>query len=1592
MSRRKNALRTAPRQHPLAAILAVSIAAVLAAPATAQESGKTWTVLTPAPSGPTTEFATQQQAVEAFQTSQVPFPIWPEIKEIKSAEVGADGTVTISYWMGKGPPADPNWSFHPGGDINRKKPTEQEAYDLILADLNAGNPACPPSATLTQKTDWTPLTPTTQGRFERKTFNSTSMIGDNTPSSPCQISNGGEQSMTRSRRMQCPPNLEWSDQHDACANDYFVAKIKGPGEECEARDGGAQLASASKPADKTSPLVGNPCNVKTGEKYEVETDVELGWISFSRYYHSGIANTTAGFGPGWTHSHDIKLSISGANVALIDGSGYQLRFRQDGANYWATDNSGERLTQNGSQWVLYRAASVMAFDSKGRLLSQQAENGTSLSYAYNSSGRLDSITHSTGRSLKINYDGDMAEASITSLSSAGVALVEYGYGPKRQIASATYPNSGTRVYHYEDTRYPLHLTGITAEDNVRFSTFAYDAKGRVVSSQHAGGADGVTLAYKATGGADVTDALGEVTTYGLTATPASGTPRKVGDVEDSRGVLKQSYYDETTDFRRRLKLVEDRRGIKTQHSYAEASDPVTGQLARSHTIQEALGLPEERTRLERQDVSSNRLIFSKVGDRETRIMRNTRLQPISIAVKDAATSEIRTTTYSYCESADVAAPSTTCPALGLVKSIDGPRTDVSDVVTFSYYGADEASCAATPAACLYRKGDLWKVTDALGRSTEILGYDALGRPLSQMDINGVVTDTSYHIRGWPVSIKVRGANNASETDDRITLFDYWPTGLVKKVMLPDGSFTTHTYDAAQRLTDVTDNAGDTIHYTLDLAGNRRVEDTKTSGGTVKHTLSRVYNALGQLEADKNAALNATTYGYDAESNVVSVTDALGRQATQSRDPLNRLSRLLQDVTGTGQPTQNTETKFTYNVFDQVTKVTDPKGLDTTYTYNAFGDRTQLISPDTGATTYTFDAAGNVKTATDARGVTRINTHDALNRLTATTFPDASQNVSYAYDLASSVCPAGEQFGQGRRATMTDSSGNTAYCYDRFGQLVRKVQTTNGVMLTVKYAYNVAGQLTGLTYPDGTVADYTHDSRGRIASIGVTPPGGTRELLLTISGYNPFGPATGWTYGNGRAFTRTFDLNYAVQSLRDTAVGGLDLGFARNEVLQITAVHNAALATPARVKFDYDRLDRLTKFRDGSTDVVQEAYEYDTTGNRTKFTNNGGADTYAYGSSNHRLSTVGGVARGFDAIGNTTSIGGTAKEFVYGANGRMAQVKQAGAALMNYAYNGSGQRVRSYLGTSNTYTVYDVAGQWLGDYGNGGVAIQQAVWLNENPVGLVVGAPVAVGRLHYVQPDHLGTPRAVIDPVRNVAVWTWDMASEVFGNSAPNQDPDLDATAFVFNMRFPGQRYDAASGLNHNYFRDYEPSTGRYIQSDPIGLSGGISTYGYAYSSPTTAADPLGLQPPPPAAGAMSLMLARGAAPPPPGYAPADPWDTGRNPYSTSALECRIAELGESLLPLAQGLPMLLLKGGLVVLSSEHPGFWDGPRGAEEWGRRNGVDPARARNKFHDIKQSEKGQGGGKGLDKYMVNPDTGEIINPQGEVVDKLGDHLGEGD
>jgi len=1121
------------------------------------------------------------------------------------------------------------------------------------------------------------------------------------------------------------------------------------------------------------------------------------WVlSIERKIHETVDGPVLEYLPG----QFVPLTSTSSTTYAVNG--------RPGELVWINADDTYSYRTNGYEYRFDYDGLVASFGSIGSVLTKITRDDD---------GKIISLKTPSGRVVTLNY----ALSQLISVSGSG-HNTNIAYDAAGNVSEINKDAGYQRKFLYGESGLaaaadPNLLTGVLSEGGQRIRTFGYDESGRVTyqSSGVQGNEVGVvTHAYPDATHAVVQTASGDTRTYEF----SSSLYRNPLSIADSSGAIASEY-----DASGRLTKRTDARGSITNYGYVAVYE-------NSRTM--AVGSAQQRRIETDRDTKFGKVKERRIYDaagvlaaKETWTY-NARGQELTAKRVDPTTGTSRTITTTYCESADVTAG--TCPRVGLITKVDGPRTDVADITTYTYYPSNDATCATAPTTCPHRKGDLWKVTNALGQVVETLKYDSAGRVLSVKDENGTITDFEYHSRGWLSARKLRGVNDAVETDDIIIRLEYWPDGLVKKVTQPDGAFTSYTYNAADRLIDIADNAGNTIHFTLNNAGNRIGEDTKDAQGNLKRTLSRVFNQLGQLKTQADAQANPTEFTYDANGNSNVVSDALGRATDSDYDPLNRLTRTLQDVGGI-----EAETKFQYDAVDNLTKVTDPKGLDTSYAYNGLGDLTQLNSPDTGSTSYTSDSAGNRKTQTDARGITAEYSYDALNRLSGITYAvDPSLNVTYQYDTPASACAAGETFSAGRLSQMSDGSGVTQYCHDRFGNLVRKVQTTNGQSFTLRYAYTTAGELSSLTYPDGTVADYVRNALGRVVEVGVTRSGSSREVLLSQASYAPFGPVTSWTYGNGRILNRAYNQNYQPIAIQDTAVGGLDLGFGFDAVGNLTQLTPATNPAPV-ASFDYDALNRLTAFRDQPSNAVIESYTYDKTGNRTSSTDSIGTQTYVYPSTSHRLSQIGATNRGYDAAGNATSIG--AKGFEYNAANRLSSVSNGGVVARRYGYNGKGEQVRRQPDNFNSYALYDEVGHWLGEYADGGNPVQQVIWIDDMPVGVITD-----NQLHYVEPDHLGTPRTVIDPVRNVPVWAWDLKGEAFGNSAPDSDPDGDGNSFVFDLRFPGQRFDIASGFSQNYFRDYDPASGRYVESDPIGLGGGVSTFGYASASPLSMVDAYGL--------------------------------------------------------------------------------------------------------------------------------------------------------
>jgi RHS repeat-associated protein len=274
-------------------------------------------------------------------------------------------------------------------------------------------------------------------------------------------------------------------------------------------------------------------------------------------------------------------------------------------------------------------------------------------------------------------------------------------------------------------------------------------------------------------------------------------------------------------------------------------------------------------------------------------------------------------------------------------------------------------------------------------------------------------------------------------------------------------------------------------------------------------------------------------------------------------------------------------------------------------------------------------------------------------------------------------------------------------------------------------------------------------------------------------------------------------------------------------------------------FAYDENSRLTSI---ITSASSWSIAYDPTGNRTSVSLNGIPSTYATETTSNRLTGITNPARsfGYDNAGNTTSdsAGYTAS---YGLNGSIASITKSGVTG-SYDYDAERRRIRKVTSTGETVIfVYDLEGQLLGKYDQTGKALREYVWLDNIPVAMFMPDPAnasnpsAAPLVFYIHADHLNAPRIVVDP-SGAKRWRW--LAEPFGTTAPETNPD-GLGSFTQNLRFPGQYADVESGLWYNYFRSYDKDSGRYTQSDPIGLGGGMNTYIYIEGNPLSYADPTG---------------------------------------------------------------------------------------------------------------------------------------------------------
>ncbi len=1210
----------------------------------------------------------------------------------------------------------------------------------------------------------------------------------------------------------------------------------------------AYNARPSKCPNGCDTSAGNPINFSLGYKYQTETDFQSENLEFMRYYRSDADFYSNSIGQNWRHNFDRSITEDSGIATVIQKDGLSYDFELVGGNWEQISDDVELKSSLVSTVSGYTYTTEQNnkeyYDTNGRLERIEYLAGDSLDFAYDASSRLINVTDENGRSLSFTYN---ANDQIDTLTTPD-GVFSYSYDANLNLTQITKPDTTTRIYHYENASFLNALTGITDENSVRVSTYGYDANGRAISSENAGGVNRFVATENPDESMTIENPLGKLTDYQFSTIQGV---RRVTSMSHQASALSPAWSETMTyDSEGRLETMTDGEGNLTRYSY----DTRGLEISRV----EAEGSSVERTITTTWDANF-RLpdVITETG-RTTDHDYDTFGRVTQITITDTGTSDARTTTFTYHPNTTDGSGNT---VLGRLASIDGSRTDVTDTTSYLY----DANFNVT------------KITNALGHETDFTSYDSAGRPLTLEDENDVTTTFTYDSLG-----RVLTQTHASRT----TTYTYEDNGLLSTLSLPDGRQYTYSYDNAQRLTSITSVSGESTEYTLDNAGNRTEEILRNSSGEITNRDQFTFDELSRLRATVeqiNGQSATNILQYDNNGNLEASQEPEGNINGFVYDGLNRLAFAIN---------ANQDAQFiSYNELDQIELIsmvdyednfsTIVSQIPTQFSNNAFGDVLQEISPDRGTTTYTYDAAGNMLTRTDARGITATYTYDALNRLTSITYPDTSENVTYIYDAN----PTGAitcTFGIGRLCRVEDESGITHFAYDEYGNVVDRVHVELGISYGHSFTYDNGDQLTQLTTSENRAINYARDAERRISEVSTSLNGQTVALASNLQ-YQPDGSEINVDFGNGLSESRAYDENglllseatgqtipqhnvpipfWAIALLGGllSAIAYLFIGkkqsLASSFILPLVitgfVLPDIALANQTIIydlnknivsrqvdngttTYQYDMLNRLTN-EAGNAATQSFTYDY----NHNRLTD--GIGSYSYTPSSNQMSAQHGNSITYDLAGNITD-NGQGLTFEYNNAGRLKRVYDNAVLVATYTYNAFGQRTRKVTPSETTVYHYDLDGQLIEETLGDGMPQTTYTWRDNKPTSVIfkAGTPSnssAQDKVVYLHNDHLNTPRSATNDTQTI-VWSWE--SDAFGTAFSNTDPDGDGNDVFVNLRFAGQYFDLESGLHYNWNRYYDPNSGRYTTSDPIGLQGGQNTFIYVSNSPLNFLDPTGLQ-------------------------------------------------------------------------------------------------------------------------------------------------------
>jgi RHS repeat-associated protein len=1124
-----------------------------------------------------------------------------------------------------------------------------------------------------------------------------------------------------------------------------------------------------------------------------------------------------------------------------------LNFSLSNPNNWAIDNTA--LATN--QLLIYLPSTTTTADGRGNLwrceydsrayaTTMTAPDGAITGYTYNAVTRMVSTIRDPNNHITTYAHDSQGNVTRITLTAPFNYVTTFTYEPVfNMMTSMTDPKGRVTSYSYDG-----HGNRVMETDPLlQTRQWTYDTQGNVLSETSKRG-NTITYHYDADGNRD-----------SMTAPPPLGYNTRM--THDSVGNLKTRIdpNNHTTAFdyddRNRLITEIDPAGKATRTYYDGQSNRTATSDRNEHntffeydrrqrliTTTDALGQMTTSTydgnnnRTSTTDKNGHTTIFEY--DLQNRLGRT----------KDA---EGNVSTMTYDPAGNVTS-STDANLHRTIYTYDAlnRRSTVTDalgyVTTYEYDmgGMGCGTCGATPGSSLITKrtdgngkvtyfkydpldrvitivqkeGDVADVIDASDAVTRHT-YDGDNNRLSTTEPNGNTTVAEYDVLSRPI----REVNAAGD----VTRHTY--DGMSNRItsIAPNGNLTTNTYDALDRVVRVDDSTGRVVSSTYDNVGNR-LSETDGNNNTTRYT----FDAINRPTIVTDPLDRTTVTQYDPVGNIVAVTDREGNTTTSIFDDLNRRISSTDALSHA--------TQYQYDRVGNVLTITDANGHATQYQYDNINRviRETYADPLPNTRTLAYDAV-NLISRTDQMNRTTTYLYSDLYFLLRRTYP-VSPADNLTYDLS------------GRVLTAERAGWVVSFVYDGADRVTQTTQ--NGK--TISYVYDIPGRTRTVTYPGGRSLQDQMDSRNRLTTIAEPT---ASPIPIVQYNYDLGNRVLTRSYRNNVAATYSYNANDWVSSL-EHAVGATRVaGFGYDFDKEGNKKSEQKRHDPGHSEvYQYDNIYRLTDYKvagtlRGTTAVVtQTAYKLDAVGNWNSKTTDGVTQLRVHNEANE-LTGIGATNLTYDDNGNLQNDG--VYTYAHDEENRLTRVTRNSdsAVAGQYQYDALSRRVKKIASPSGAPTetrfFYDDA-RIIEEQSAGGAT--QATYTYGNYIDEVLTMDRG-GQTYYYHQNSLWSVEAITNATGTVVErYSYDAygGPSVFTGSGVPIPPNTWGTphsAIGNPWLYTGRQLDEETGLYFYRARYLDPSEGRFISRDPIGIWGDENGHGngYAYvgDRPTSATDPTG---------------------------------------------------------------------------------------------------------------------------------------------------------